>query len=98
MPSSAERIAAILPTAGITAEVLPTVIPSGYPNDSDRALMGCSLADTGTVVGDTIECQCHGSRFDLRTGRVARGPATFDQPAYDVRRAEGRVEVRRMRR
>lgn len=51
----------------------------------------------GTVVGDTIECQCHGSRFDLRTGRVARGPATFDQPAFEVRRTEGRVEVRRMR-
>lgn len=58
---------------------------------------GCSLAEKGTVVGDTIECQCHGSRFDLRTGRVARGPATFDQPAFEVRRAEGRVEVRRTR-
>ena len=58
---------------------------------------GCSLAEKGAVVGDTIECQCHGSRFDLRTGRVARGPATFDQPAFEVRRAEGRVEVRRMR-
>ena len=58
---------------------------------------GCSLAEKGTVVGDTIECQCHGSRFDLRTGRVARGPATFDQPAFEVRRVDGRVEVRRSR-
>lgn len=56
---------------------------------------GCSLAEHGTVVGDAIECGCHGSRFDLATGRVARGPATFDQPAYEVRRADGRVEVRR---
>lgn len=56
---------------------------------------GCSLAEMGKVVGDKIECKCHGSRYDLRTGHVARGPATFDQPAYEVRRAEGRVEVRR---
>ena len=56
---------------------------------------GCSLAEKGKLVDDKIECQCHGSRYDLRTGHVARGPATFDQPAYEVRRAEGRVEVRR---
>lgn len=56
---------------------------------------GCSLAEKGKVIGDKIECQCHGSRFDLRTGHVARGPATYDQPVYEVRRAEGRVEVRR---
>jgi nitrite reductase/ring-hydroxylating ferredoxin subunit/uncharacterized membrane protein len=56
---------------------------------------GCSLAEMGRVVGDLIECQCHGSRFDLRTGHVARGPATYDQPAYEVRRSEGRIEVRR---
>ena len=56
---------------------------------------GCSLAEKGKLVDDKIECQCHGSRYDLRTGHVARGPATFDQPVYEVRRAEGRVEVRR---
>jgi len=56
---------------------------------------GCSLAEHGKLVGDKIECQCHGSRFDLRTGRVARGPATFDQPAYEVRRGDAGIEVRR---
>lgn len=56
---------------------------------------GCSLAEKATLVGDRIECQCHGSRFDLRTGHVVRGPATFDQPVYEVRREAGRVEVRR---
>ncbi|HEX4743558.1 MAG TPA: Rieske 2Fe-2S domain-containing protein [Candidatus Limnocylindria bacterium] len=56
---------------------------------------GCSLAEKGKLVGDEIECQCHGSRYDVRTGHVARGPSTFDQPAYEVRRADGRFEVRR---
>jgi nitrite reductase/ring-hydroxylating ferredoxin subunit/uncharacterized membrane protein len=56
---------------------------------------GCSLAENGALVGDKIECQCHGSRYDLATGRVARGPATYDQPAFELRRGDGRIEARR---
>jgi len=54
---------------------------------------GCSLA-TGDLDGDVIECTCHGSRFSLDDGTVQRGPATADQPAFEVREADGRVEVR----
>jgi nitrite reductase/ring-hydroxylating ferredoxin subunit/uncharacterized membrane protein len=57
---------------------------------------GCSLSD-GTVVGDTIQCGCHGSRFRLSDGSVVVGPATYDQPSYEVRRADGKLEVRRVR-
>jgi nitrite reductase/ring-hydroxylating ferredoxin subunit/uncharacterized membrane protein len=57
---------------------------------------GCSLSE-GTVVGDTIQCGCHGSRFKLADGRVVVGPATFDQPSYEVRRTEGKLEARRVR-
>jgi nitrite reductase/ring-hydroxylating ferredoxin subunit/uncharacterized membrane protein len=57
---------------------------------------GCSLSD-GTVVGDTIQCSCHGSRFKLADGSVVVGPAVYDQPSYEVRRAEGKLEVRRVR-
>lgn len=42
----------------------------------------------GTLVGAAIECPWHGSRFGLADGHVVRGPAMYDQPAYDVRRAE----------
>jgi nitrite reductase/ring-hydroxylating ferredoxin subunit/uncharacterized membrane protein len=57
---------------------------------------GCSLSD-GKIVGDTIQCHCHGSRFKLADGSVVVGPATYDQPSYEVRRAEGKLEVRRVR-
>ena len=58
------------------------------------AHQGCSLSE-GKLVGDTIECQCHGSRYRLRDGLVVRGPAVFDQPHYEVREAAGKIEVRR---
>lgn len=56
---------------------------------------GGPLAE-GTIVGDAIECPWHGSRFHLEDGHVARGPAMYDQPAYEVRRTEaGGWEARR---
>jgi nitrite reductase/ring-hydroxylating ferredoxin subunit len=56
---------------------------------------GGPLAE-GTLVGDAIQCPWHGSRFRLADGHVVRGPAMYDQPAYEVRRAEaGGWEVRR---
>src|SRR5205085_10589843 len=57
---------------------------------------GCSLSD-GAVVDDTSQCGCHGSLFKLVDGRVVVGPATFDQPAFEVRRSEGKLEARRVR-
>jgi nitrite reductase/ring-hydroxylating ferredoxin subunit len=57
---------------------------------------GGPLAE-GTIVDGCIQCPWHGSRFRLANGHVARGPATYDQPAYEVRRAESGAgwEVRR---
>ncbi|MGH2500241.1 MAG: Rieske 2Fe-2S domain-containing protein [Candidatus Limnocylindria bacterium] len=55
---------------------------------------GCSLSE-GRIVGEEIECACHGSRFRMRDGAVVRGPAVYDQPSFEVRTSEGRLEVRR---
>jgi nitrite reductase/ring-hydroxylating ferredoxin subunit/uncharacterized membrane protein len=50
----------------------------------------------GEIVDGQIQCPWHGSRFRLNNGHVSRNPAMYDQPAYDVRRAEaGGWEVRR---
>lgn len=52
--------------------------------------------DKGRVVADCIECPWHGSRFRLTDGLARRGPAVYDQPAYEIRPADGGgYEVRR---
>ncbi|HET9455869.1 MAG TPA: Rieske 2Fe-2S domain-containing protein [Candidatus Limnocylindrales bacterium] len=55
---------------------------------------GGPLAE-GRLVDGCIECPWHGSRFRLADGHVARGPAMYDQPAYEVRRGDTGWEVRR---
>jgi nitrite reductase/ring-hydroxylating ferredoxin subunit/uncharacterized membrane protein len=50
----------------------------------------------GRLVGDSIECPWHQSRYRLSDGHRTQGPTTFDQPAYEVRRTEaGGWEARR---
>ena len=64
----------------------------------------CAIANTcshlggplneGTRDGDVIVCPWHGSRFDLCSGAVLEGPAVFEQPRYEVRTKDGKIEVR----
>jgi 3-phenylpropionate/trans-cinnamate dioxygenase ferredoxin subunit len=52
----------------------------------------CPLSG-GRLIGTTIMCQCHGSRFDITTGAVINGPATVALKVYAVQEAEGGVRV-----
>ncbi len=45
---------------------------------------GCSLSD-GTLDGKLIECPCHGSQFDVRTGEVVSAPAYEPLTIYSVK-------------
>ena len=42
---------------------------------------GCTVAD---VSGGTINCGCHGSKFDIATGEVRNGPAAKPLPTKTV--------------
>jgi 3-phenylpropionate/trans-cinnamate dioxygenase ferredoxin component len=61
--------------------------------DDECTHHGCPLHD-GVLEGATIECECHGSIFDLRTGAVLRGPATEPIRIHAAEIRDGRVVVR----
>jgi len=49
----------------------------------------------GNLVGDSIQCPWHRSRFALEDGRVLDGPAVHPQPCLETRVRNGRIEVRK---
>ncbi len=44
----------------------------------------CPLSD-GELEGEVLECPCHGSQFDVRTGEVDSPPANEPLTRYAVR-------------
>jgi nitrite reductase/ring-hydroxylating ferredoxin subunit/uncharacterized membrane protein len=52
----------------------------------------------GKLVGDSIQCPYHFSRFALEDGRVLDGPAVHPQPCLEVRARNGQIEVRKPQR
>jgi nitrite reductase/ring-hydroxylating ferredoxin subunit len=53
----------------------------------------CPLSG-GLLTGTTLMCQCHGSRFDIKTGAVISGPATEALSVYEVQEVEDGIQVR----
>ena len=55
----------------------------------------CSHAEVplseGEVTGCTIECELHGSRFDLRSGKPTGPPATRPVPVFETSVIDGAV-------
>jgi 3-phenylpropionate/trans-cinnamate dioxygenase ferredoxin component len=53
---------------------------------------GCNLK-TGELEGTEIECECHGSVFDITTGEVVSPPAQDPLPVYPVREEGGSLQI-----
>lgn len=53
--------------------------------------------DEGKLEGHAVTCPWHGSTFDVRSGKVLNGPATYPQPCFEARVHDGSIEVRRAR-
>jgi 3-phenylpropionate/trans-cinnamate dioxygenase ferredoxin subunit len=46
--------------------------------------MGCMLSN-GTLKNDTVQCMCHSSVFNLKTGNVIKGLAMKPEPKYELK-------------
>jgi nitrite reductase/ring-hydroxylating ferredoxin subunit len=54
---------------------------------------GCNLSLGGEIDGTTIECECHGSMFDIGTGAVVSAPATEPIATFPVQEVDGEIQV-----
>lgn len=50
--------------------------------------------DQGILDGHEVQCPWHGSRFDLKTGQVKRGPAGRPEPVYEVKVEGNEIQLR----
>jgi len=94
-PTTLAEATPVAARAGANDLVVVRIGPALYAMHAVCAHAGGPLRE-GTVVDGCLECPWHGSRFALSNGVVRRGPSVYDQPAYEVRAAEGGgYEVRR---
>ena len=56
-----------------------------YAFDAECTHEQCPLAEYGEIAGTTLTCTCHGSEFDLRTGKVLAPPAQTPLAVYRTR-------------
>jgi len=54
--------------------------------------MGCMLSN-GTLKGDAVQCKCHGSVFDVKTGNVIIGLAKKPELKYELRVSDDQILV-----
>ncbi|MEU7555865.1 Rieske (2Fe-2S) protein [Streptomyces sp. NPDC044571] len=65
------------------------------PAEGQYKAFSAQCTHAGCVLDKIVEgegnCPCHGSRFDVATGKVLRGPAADPLPAVPVRAENGRL-------
>jgi 3-phenylpropionate/trans-cinnamate dioxygenase ferredoxin subunit len=69
---------------GIRLVCLANVDSHIYAVSDDCPHIGGALSE-GELAGCVLTCPVHLAQFDVRSGRVLRGPAREDVPAYAVR-------------
>jgi nitrite reductase/ring-hydroxylating ferredoxin subunit/uncharacterized membrane protein len=57
------------------------------------AHLGGPLSE-GTLKENSVVCPWHQSEFALNDGAVINGPATINQPCFDVRERNGQIEIK----
>lgn len=63
-------------------------------DDMYHSVHGPCPLTAGLLDGAVIMSQCDGSRFELATGTVVRGPATEALTTYEAREVDGHIQIR----
>jgi len=101
-----EKFVAVLPESQLAANKPTRAMHDGVPillvRRGERLF---AMAETcshfsgplseGKLVGDSVVCPYHASRFALEDGRVLDGPAVHPQPCLEARASNGWIEVRK---
>ena len=89
-----------IPTGSVTAIdvrgkriAVANVSGTYYAFDDECTHEQCSLAEYGELAGTTVTCTCHGSEFDVRTGKVLALPAIEPVKVYPVRVAGDELQI-----
>jgi 3-phenylpropionate/trans-cinnamate dioxygenase ferredoxin subunit len=53
----------------------------------------CNLSVGSEIDGSSIQCECHGSTFDMGTGAVVQGPAVDPIETYPVSDEDGELRI-----
>lgn len=53
---------------------------------------GCRLSG-GKLEEGKVHCQCHGSVFNVETGKVVKGPAKTPEPTFQVKVEKDQIMV-----
>ncbi|MDQ0988925.1 Rieske 2Fe-2S domain-containing protein [Streptomyces sp. V3I7] len=81
-------------TAGGVPVVLAVKDAKVYALSATCTHEGGPLDEGKIVDGDCIQCPWHGSVFRLEDGAVERGPASVEEPSWEVKVDSGRVFIR----
>lgn len=54
---------------------------------------GCKLSGGTFKEGGVVQCPCHGSNFDAKTGNVTKGPAITPEPVFQVKVEKDQILV-----
>ena len=55
-----------------------------YATQNECSHVGCGLDENHAIEGDVVECTCHGSKFNIKTGAVVLPPAAEPLKTYKV--------------
>ena len=55
-----------------------------YATQNKCSHVGCGLDENHAIQGEIVECTCHGSKFNIKTGENVLPPAAEPLKTYEV--------------